>query len=86
MKPDVHYVRNGGVALSYQVIGDGPVDLFVAIGYLSNLEYASDTGGQRSLGGTADISLKPTQATAATGSAKERPVGSAVPHASAPYR
>jgi class 3 adenylate cyclase len=40
MKPDVHYVRNGGVALAYQVIGDGPADLFVAIGYLSNLEYA----------------------------------------------
>jgi len=40
MKPDVHYVRNGAVALAYQVIGDGPADLFVAIGYLSNLEYA----------------------------------------------
>ena len=40
MKPDVHYVRNEGVALAYQLIGDGPADLFVAIGYLSNLEYA----------------------------------------------
>jgi class 3 adenylate cyclase len=40
MKPDVHYVRNAGVALAYQVIGDGAADLFVAIGYLSNLEYA----------------------------------------------
>jgi class 3 adenylate cyclase len=40
MKPDVHYVRNEGVALAYQVIGDGPTDLFVAIGYVSNLEYA----------------------------------------------
>jgi class 3 adenylate cyclase len=40
MKPDVHYVRNGGVALAYQVVGDGPADLFVVIGYLSNLEYA----------------------------------------------
>ena len=40
MKPDVHYVRNGDVALAYQVIGEGPADLFVAIGYLSNLEYA----------------------------------------------
>ena len=40
MKPDVHYVRNGDVALAYQVIGDGPADLFVTIGYLSNLEYA----------------------------------------------
>jgi class 3 adenylate cyclase len=27
MKPDVHYVRNEGVALAYQLIGDGPADL-----------------------------------------------------------
>jgi class 3 adenylate cyclase len=40
MKPDVHYVRNGGVALAYQVVGDGLADLFVVIGYVSNLEYA----------------------------------------------
>jgi len=40
MKPDVHYVRNEGVALAYQLIGEGPTDLFVAIGYVSNLEYA----------------------------------------------
>lgn len=40
MKPDVHYVRNGEVALAYQLVGDGPTDLFVAIGYVSNLEYA----------------------------------------------
>ena len=40
MKPDVHYVRNDGVALAYQLIGDGPADLFMVIGYLSNLEYA----------------------------------------------
>jgi class 3 adenylate cyclase len=40
MKPDVHYVRNGDVALAYQLVGDGPTDLFVAIGYVSNLEYA----------------------------------------------
>ncbi|HEX9124305.1 MAG TPA: adenylate/guanylate cyclase domain-containing protein [Actinomycetota bacterium] len=40
MKPDVHYARNGDVALAYQVVGDGPSDLFLAIGYLSNLEYA----------------------------------------------
>jgi class 3 adenylate cyclase len=40
MKPDVHYVRNEGVALAYQVVGDGPADMFVVIGYVSNLEYA----------------------------------------------
>jgi pimeloyl-ACP methyl ester carboxylesterase len=40
MKPDVHYARNGNVALAYQVIGDAQADLMVVIGYLSNLEYA----------------------------------------------
>jgi pimeloyl-ACP methyl ester carboxylesterase len=40
MKPDVHYARNGDVALAYQVIGDAPTDMIVVIGYLSNLEYA----------------------------------------------
>jgi len=46
MKPDVHYVRNGDVSLAYQVIGEGPADLFVAIGYLSNLVYAWEIPSQ----------------------------------------
>jgi len=25
--PDVHYARSGDVAIAYQVIGEGPVDL-----------------------------------------------------------
>jgi class 3 adenylate cyclase/alpha-beta hydrolase superfamily lysophospholipase len=40
MRPDVHYARNGDVAIAYQVVGDGPRDLLVVVGYLSNLEYA----------------------------------------------
>lgn len=40
MKLDVHYARNGDVAIAYQVLGDGSRDLLVVPGYLSNLEYA----------------------------------------------
>lgn len=38
--PDVHYVRNGGVALAYQVFGDGPVELVYAPQWINNLEVA----------------------------------------------
>jgi pimeloyl-ACP methyl ester carboxylesterase len=34
--PDVHYARSGGVAVAYQVVGDGPQDL-VFLPFLSNL-------------------------------------------------
>ncbi len=40
MKPDVHYVRNRDVSLAYQIVGDGPLDVLLVFGYLSNLEYA----------------------------------------------
>ena len=39
-KPDVQYARNDGVALAYQVVGNGPRDLLLVSGYLSNIEYA----------------------------------------------
>ena len=38
--PDVHYVRNGDVALAYQVFGDGPVELVYAPQWINNLEIA----------------------------------------------
>ena len=34
--PDVRYARSGGVAVAYQVVGDGPSDL-VFLPFLSNL-------------------------------------------------
>src|SRR3954453_23619974 len=40
MSPDIHYVKNGGVAIAYQVVGDGPTDLVVVPDYTSNLVYA----------------------------------------------
>ena len=38
-RPDVQYAWNGDVAIAYQVVGDGPRDLLILSGYLSNLEW-----------------------------------------------
>ena len=35
--PEVRYARNGDVAIAYQVLGDGPVDLLFVPGFASNL-------------------------------------------------
>ena len=39
MAPDVHYARSGNVAIAYQVVGDGPVDLVFVPDFVSNLVY-----------------------------------------------
>ena len=39
MIPDIRYVKNGGVAIAYQVVGDGPSDLVFVPDYTSNLVY-----------------------------------------------
>jgi class 3 adenylate cyclase/pimeloyl-ACP methyl ester carboxylesterase len=36
---DIRYVRNGGVAIAYQVVGKGPADLVFVPDYTSNLVY-----------------------------------------------
>jgi class 3 adenylate cyclase len=36
---DIQYVRNGGVAIAYQVVGDADVDLVYVSDYVSNLVY-----------------------------------------------
>ena len=38
--PDIRYVRNGGVALAYQVIGYGPVDLV----YVATIKAGASAG------------------------------------------
>jgi class 3 adenylate cyclase len=38
--PEIKYARNGGVAIAYQVVGDGDVDLVYVPDYVSNLVYA----------------------------------------------
>ena len=37
--PDIRYARNGGVAIAYQVVGDGDVDLVYVPEWTSNLVY-----------------------------------------------
>ena len=39
MRPQTRYARSGEVYVGYQVFGDGPFDLVVAPGALSNIEY-----------------------------------------------
>jgi len=39
VQPDVRYARSGGVAIAYQVVGEGDVDLVYVPDYVSNLVY-----------------------------------------------
>lgn len=39
-RPETRYARCGDIAIAYQVVGDGPIDLLYAPGWLSNLEHA----------------------------------------------
>ena len=36
--PEVRFTRSGNVDLAYQVLGDGPLDLLVMIGWVAHLE------------------------------------------------
>ena len=38
--PETRYARSGSVNIAYQVIGDGPVDLVYAPGFLSHVEWS----------------------------------------------
>jgi pimeloyl-ACP methyl ester carboxylesterase len=40
MSSDIRYVRNGGVAIAYQVVGDSSSDLVYVSDFTSNLVYA----------------------------------------------
>lgn len=40
MLPETSYARSGEVSIAYQVIGDGPLDLVHAPGWVSHLDYA----------------------------------------------
>ncbi|HEX5469398.1 MAG TPA: adenylate/guanylate cyclase domain-containing protein [Gaiellaceae bacterium] len=39
MDGEIHYVRNSGVAIAYQIVGDGPTDLVFVPEFTSNLVY-----------------------------------------------
>lgn len=36
--PRTQYVERGGVSIPYQVLGDGPIDLLIAPGFISHLD------------------------------------------------
>ena len=36
--PETRYVDSGGINLAYQIFGDGPLDLVVVPGFVSNLD------------------------------------------------
>jgi len=38
MTPETHFAQNGSVNIAYQVFGEGPRDLIVIPGWLSNLD------------------------------------------------
>lgn len=38
MKPETRYARSGDVSIAYQVVGDGPRDLVLVPGWVSNIE------------------------------------------------
>jgi pimeloyl-ACP methyl ester carboxylesterase len=38
MTPETRYARSGEVSIAYQVVGDGPIDLVLVPGWISNIE------------------------------------------------
>ena len=40
--PEIRYAKSGDVHIAYQVFGQGPVDLVVIPGFISNIEHYWD--------------------------------------------
>ena len=38
LRPSIKYARSGDVSIAYQVVGEGPTDLVIVFGYVSNIE------------------------------------------------
>jgi class 3 adenylate cyclase/pimeloyl-ACP methyl ester carboxylesterase len=47
MQPDIQYARSGGVAIAYQVVGEGDTDLVWVHDFVSNLVYAWESPHMR---------------------------------------
>ena len=43
MHPETRYAKSGDVSIAYQVVGDGPLDLVVVPGWISNVDFAGRT-------------------------------------------
>ncbi len=39
MTPETKYAKSGDVHIAYQVVGDGPIDLVLTLGWVSNVEF-----------------------------------------------
>jgi class 3 adenylate cyclase len=52
VRPQAHYARSGNVYIAYQAFGDGPFDLVVVPGALSNIEYGWEFESWRNFYGT----------------------------------
>ena len=48
-RPETQYAKSGDIHIAYQVVGDGPVDLLYAQGWVSNVEYAWEPIRRRTL-------------------------------------
>jgi len=53
--PEIRYARNGDVALAYQVLGDGPLDLVFLPAFINNIEIAWESPRMR---GSSDASRR----------------------------
>src|SRR6185503_20358155 len=40
MRPETRYAKSGDISIAYQVVGDGPLDLVVVPGWISNVDFA----------------------------------------------
>ena len=38
MTPQTRYAKSGALSIAYQVLGDGPIDLVLVPGWISNIE------------------------------------------------
>jgi len=45
VRPETRYAKSGEINIAYQVIGDGPLDLVLVPGFVSNVEYAWEEPG-----------------------------------------
>ena len=44
-RPETRYARSGDVSIAYQLVGDGPHDLVLVPGFISNVEYGWEEPG-----------------------------------------
>lgn len=44
-RPETRYARSGDVSIAYQSVGDGPHDLVLVPGFISNVEYGWEEPG-----------------------------------------